>query len=201
MLLNKASLLDPRLKSLVHLDEEEQTSTIDSLVNEIVAKFSPVVDEEMVILDDSPNSHQTTANETTQTSDSNGGPVRKKCMLEKLLGTSFSDNGDSSVTVSHNELVMAELSRYKSEAVLELNGKPLEWWNKYKHSFPNLSLMARKYLGVVATSVPSERLFSCAGNIVTSKRPALEPENVEKLVFLHDNLPSLKNLPYQRATQ
>ena len=201
MLLNKASLLDPRLKSLVHLDEEEQTSTIDSLVNEIVAKFSPVVDEEMVILDDSPNSHQTTANETTQTSDSNGGPVRKKCMLEKLLGTSFSDNGDSSVTVSHNELVMAELSRYKSEAVLELNGKPLEWWNKYKHSFPNLSLMARKYLGVVATSVPSERLFSCAGNIVTSKRSALEPENVEKLVFLHDNLPSFKNLPYQRATQ
>ena len=89
MLLNKASLLDPRLKSLVHLDEEEQTSTIDSLVNEIVAKFSPVVDEEMVILDDSPNSHQTTANETTQTSDSNGEPVRKKCMLEKLLGTSF----------------------------------------------------------------------------------------------------------------
>ena len=58
-LLNKASLLDPRLKSL---DEEEQKSTIDSLVNEIVAKFSPVVDEEMVILDDSPNTHQTTAN-------------------------------------------------------------------------------------------------------------------------------------------
>ena len=56
-------------------------------------------------------------------------------MLEKLLGTCFSDNGDSSVTVSHNELVMAELRRYKSEAVLELNEKPLEWWNKYKHSF------------------------------------------------------------------
>ena len=89
------------------------------------------------------------------------------CVLEKLLGTSFSDNGDSSVRVSHNELVMAELTRYKSEAVLELNGKPLEWWNKCKHSFPNLSLMAQKYLGVVATSVPSERLFSCAGNIVT----------------------------------
>ena len=41
---------------------------------------------------------------------SNGEPVRKKCMLEKLLGTSFSDSGDSSVTVSHNELVMAKLS-------------------------------------------------------------------------------------------
>ena len=52
MLLNKASLLDPRLKSLVHLNEE-QTSTIDSLVNEIVTTFSlhtPVVNEEMVVM-------------------------------------------------------------------------------------------------------------------------------------------------------
>ena len=58
--------------------------------------------------------------------------------------------------------------------------------------------MAQKYLGVVATSVPSERLFSTAGNVVTAKRSTLEPENVEKLVFLHDNLPPV-NLPYQRA--
>ena len=57
--------------------------------------------------------------------------------------------------------------------------------------------MAKKYLGIVATSVPSERLFSMAGNVVTAKRCALEPENVEKLVFLHDNLPPVK-LPYQR---
>jgi len=46
-------------------------------------------------------------------------------MLEKLLGTSFSDNTDTSVMVSYNELVMAELSRYKSQMILELKGKPL----------------------------------------------------------------------------
>ena len=50
--------------------------------------------------------------------------------------------------------------------------------------------MAQKYLGVVATSVPSERLFSAAGIVVNTKRSALDPENVEKLVFLHENLPS-----------
>ena len=95
---------------------------------------------------------------------------------------------------------MAELSRYKTEPVLELKGEPLKWWNKHEHSYPNLSCMAQKYLGVVATSVPSERLFSCAGNFITSKRSALEPENVEKLVFLHDNLLSLKDhLSYERA--
>lgn len=58
--------------------------------------------------------------------------------------------------------------------------------------------MARKYSGVVATSVLSEWLFSTAGNIVTAKRAALDPGNVEKLIFLHDNLPRVA-LPYRRA--
>ena len=96
MLLNKASLLDPRLKSLVDLNEEEQTSTIDNLVNEIVTTFSqhtPVVSEELVVLDDleQPSSSH-------QTRERSGEPVRKKCILEKLLGTTFSDSADSSVT-------------------------------------------------------------------------------------------------------
>ena len=43
--------------------------------------------------------------------------------------------------------------------------------------------MARKYLGVVATPVPSEKLFSATGNIVNAKRSSLDPSNVEKLVF------------------
>lgn len=38
--MNKASLLDPQLKSLVHLTEEEQTSSIVCLVNEIVSTVS-----------------------------------------------------------------------------------------------------------------------------------------------------------------
>jgi len=58
-LTNKASLLDARLKSLIHLTEEQQTSVIDCLVNEIVSTFSPSastpVDSEeleLVALDD-----------------------------------------------------------------------------------------------------------------------------------------------------
>lgn len=60
----------------------------------------------------------------------------------------------------------------------------------WKDTYPNLSEMARKYLGIVATPVPSEQLFSVAGNTVSAKRAALDPANVDKLVFLHSNLPS-----------
>ena len=60
---------------------------------------------------------------------------------------------------------------------------PLEWWKSHHQSYPHLANMAQKYLGDVATSVPSERLFSTAGNNVNAKRSALDPENVESLVF------------------
>ena len=57
MLLNKAPLLDPRVKSLVHLTEEEQTNTVDDLVNEIIIECSPfssIVSEEPVLEDTEP---------------------------------------------------------------------------------------------------------------------------------------------------
>jgi len=56
-------------------------------------------------------------------------------MLEKLLGISFSEHTDTSVAVPYNELVMAELSHYKSEPMFQLKGKPLEWWKNHQHSY------------------------------------------------------------------
>ena len=94
--------------------------------------------------------------------------------------------------------IQAEISNYKREPSLKLSEKPLKWWKLYKHAFPNLALMAQKYLGIVATSVPSERLFSTAGNIVNCKRAALSPEHVNQFVFLHENLPPV-HLEYKKT--
>ena len=69
-----------------------------------------------------------------------------------------------------------------------LRDKPLQWWNLNEHVLPNLAKLAQKHLGIVATSVLSERLFHVAGNIVHAKRAALLPENVEKL-FLFMKIP------------
>jgi len=64
---------------------------------------------------------------------------------------------------------------------------PFEWWRINRHKYPHLSRLARKWLGVVATSVPSERAFSTSGNIVTVKRSSLAPDIVRDLVFLSEN--------------
>lgn len=50
--------------------------------------------------------------------------------------------------------------------------------------YPNLYEIAIKYLSIVGTSVPSERLFSKAGNILTEKRSRLSGTRLSKLIFL-----------------
>ena len=66
---------------------------------------------------------------------------------------------------------------------------PLNWWKLHEHSFPLLAKVAKIYLGIPATSVPSERgFFSCAGDIVTAQRSMLNSENVDHLFFWKTNL-------------
>jgi hypothetical protein len=42
-------------------------------------------------------------------------------------------------------------------------------------------------LAIPATSAPSERVFSVAGNIVNKKRVRLKPDTVDLLIFLRGN--------------
>ncbi len=42
-------------------------------------------------------------------------------------------------------------------------------------------------LAILATSAPSERVFSSSANIVDKKRVRLKPENIDLLVFLRGN--------------
>ena len=67
---------------------------------------------------------------------------------------------------------------------------PLVWWKCHAQKFPLLAELARTYLAVPATSVPSERAFSTTGMTVTKQRAALDSETVDALVFLNKNLRS-----------
>jgi hypothetical protein len=51
----------------------------------------------------------------------------------------------------------------------------------------NVAKVARQILCIPATSTPSERVFSTAGNIVNVKRSMLKPEHLDELVFLAHN--------------
>lgn len=191
-LLRKASFVDPRFKTLNHLSASEQEEVIDSIFEETMqlTETNPLIMDEQ----------QGSSCNTPEMSE----PQRKKKKnaLAELIGNQFLQTqntiGTTNTSTTHRDLVQSELFRYKAEPSIPVHRCPLKWWIARKCIYPNLSLIARKYMCIVATSVPSEQLFSTAGNIVSVKRAALLPENVDKLVFLHGNLPPL-HLDYRRT--
>ena len=56
----------------------------------------------------------------------------------------------------------SELEIYLEEPLEGRTIKPIEWWRTYASKYPHLSLMARDFLAIPATSVPSEQVFSIA---------------------------------------
>ena len=64
----------------------------------------------------------------------------------------------------------------------------LNWWRTMEPVFPLLSRVAKQYLCITASSVPSERIFSTADNLIKNRRASLSPENVDMLLFMHKNI-------------
>lgn len=76
-----------------------------------------------------------------------------------------------------------ELLRYislRTQALFREN--PIEWWIKRRVEFPNLWRIALDILGIPATSTPSERLFSMAGEIYSSRRKCLHGDTVQAIL-------------------
>ena len=106
-------------------------------------------------------------------------PPAKKSAMSLLLGEDYFDEQQS---------FRDEFTSYIEEPPLHPNSNPLQWWMRNEERFPKVAAVARRYLCAPSTSVPSERVFSARGNIVTKKRCSLLPENVTCLVFLNKNL-------------
>ena len=86
------------------------------------------------------------------------------------------------------EKVDSEITNYRKEKTLSLTECPLAWWKLNESYFPLLSRLAKRIMGIPATSVASERVFSTAGDIVTATRSTLRAENVDMLIFIKKNL-------------
>nr|XP_061819390.1 E3 SUMO-protein ligase ZBED1-like [Nerophis lumbriciformis] len=122
--------------------------------------------------------------------DDDDPPVKKKKMsaLDQLLGKDFEVR---MAATSVRDKASEEVKRYRERDPLPLQKKTLQWW-KEQQDLPLLSSLAKRYLCIPATSVASERVFSTAGDIVSTKHSLLKHEHVDQLIFLKKNLPSKK---------
>ena len=114
-------------------------------------------------------------------------PPKKSKGLAAILLNVTPDKPQRAESVT--ERIAKEFDHFLLLPNTDPDADPLSWWKREQQSFPILAQLARKYLCVCGTSVPSERLFSHAGYIVNELRTHLSPENVNMLVFLAKNMP------------
>lgn len=118
--------------------------------------------------------------------------LKKESSLSRLLMQK-----SSAVTVSQPSKAAAdqefqgkldrEVQLYFAEDSIGLDEDPLLWWKKNSPRFPNIAKVARRYLAINATSVPSERVFSAAGLLVSKLRNSLSPSRIDAAIFLGKN--------------
>ncbi len=93
--------------------------------------------------------------------------------------TSNSSSSPSSTSIVEQYLAEPTVHYHKSNA--------FTWWANNSSRFSVLAEIALRYLTPPPTSVPSERLFSVAGDIYDEKRNRLAPERAEMLLFIKNN--------------
>ncbi|XP_051814750.1 E3 SUMO-protein ligase ZBED1-like [Acanthochromis polyacanthus] len=175
LFLDETTELDPRFKSLSYLDALTRSEIFKSLTDKILQ----------------PHPRQASGEETgqssagDQTASAAAGPPAKKSALSELFGDFFS-HGQAVAGASKPwpQVVEEEVQQYRLAPVIELEENPLKWWKENKLSYPHLSKLAKSCLPVQAPSVPSERVFSTAGDVVTAHRRCLDPQNVNMLIFV-----------------
>ena len=161
-LLKKATFLDPRFKSMKCIEEPQRAQLKKEIKLEL--ENTIVINEQKPAGPDDSNKEQ---------------KKRKRLSLES--DDEDEDTGDLGVD--------KELEKYIDDTKLAEELDPLiDFWKKKEHLYPRLSILAKKYLSVQATSSPSERTVSKLNNVVTKKRNRITPTHTNQTIFLSKRL-------------
>ncbi|CAB5213512.1 unnamed protein product [Rhizophagus irregularis] len=131
-----AFLLDLRLKTLSNWDEE----TCNKAKTELIHQFKELIDLNLV--QSSPSGSLSQQQHHSQ-------------LHFSIFGVQVTANPFSELE-SYLDPIRTPIAAYSVN--------PFEWWAIRKTQFPNVAKLARKYLSISSSSVPSERLFSDTDN-------------------------------------
>jgi hAT family protein len=78
----------------------------------------------------------------------------------------------------------SDLDKYLAVPAVKGGKDALEWWKHHHDEYPGLARIARDYLAIPATSVPSERVFSSGANLISDKRGSLNDDSIQACLCL-----------------
>ncbi|KZC14087.1 PREDICTED: zinc finger BED domain-containing protein 1-like [Dufourea novaeangliae] len=168
LLLQIATTLDPRFKQLPYATEEDK-NLVATPIKDMLTKL---IQEE--------------SGDTTTTIKIEDEPPNKKSRLsgmELLLGGLCSTKSG----MPAEEKADLELVQYHSEATAPLDCCPLQWWAKISAKCPNLGKLACRYNCVPACCAPPSRIPAEVQVLYDTRRAALPPHLIDRLLFLHGN--------------
>ena len=170
------TVLDPRCRSLKHLTAYEQSVAKEVLITETAKVLKAEYLEQKkkaarsAAVPNNPNIVSLEDDLDVLDSPMNG---RK---------SSFDDDDSLKATARR------EVDAYLGIPAVNPQTNSLTWWRDHKQQFPRLAFLARKWLGVTATTTPSERVFSDCGLVLTSKRNRLHGDIVKAQIMIKRNI-------------
>ncbi|XP_056271977.1 zinc finger BED domain-containing protein 4-like [Pseudoliparis swirei] len=165
-IMSLATLLDPQFKVIGFFSQTKATEAIKRLTSECATIIRSKQSREEI--PQASTSHDVT-----------GGSKLWHRLDTSVMEAQKTQNVTADATV--------EVQRYLSEPNISRLENPLEYWERQKFLYQNLYRLALAFLCTPASSVPCERVFSKAGEVVSKKRNRLKPKTVEKLLFLNKN--------------
>lgn len=162
-----ATLLDPRFKTMGFGQHSDATAAQEEIKKElytICSQQNPV-----------PQFEESAKKASSDTD----------CELWNFLDTRVS-NLKNTTTPTSNAVIV--LRQYLEAPYEDRRSCPVAYWRRQKSAMPQLFDIALKYLCVPATSVPSERVFSKAGLIMSDRRSRIKSKMLNMMIFLNMNL-------------
>ena len=175
-----ATLLDPRYKKSFFRGKQARENAITTLLEELKGIVKEGSNEEIF---------PTVASDEVVDHD---GSYTIDAIMKKVIA----ENDEKEVQSDENSNKEEKLVKDFLSSPVEKT-KCLDYWEEYEKGAGGNEVavafahLAKKYLTPPPTSTDVERLFSVAGNILTEDRNRLLPENVDKLLFLKENIETL----------
>uniref|UniRef100_A0A1B6KMC0 BED-type domain-containing protein n=1 Tax=Graphocephala atropunctata TaxID=36148 RepID=A0A1B6KMC0_9HEMI len=166
-LLQIATTLDPRFKSLPNTTEESK-----------IALDGPIKEALVNLIDESPGEIKVIVDET---------PGKKKPRLGMAMLLGDMSPHVSTNLMSTQDRANLEIVQYQSEPTATLDQCPVTWWGRIASKCPHLSRIAAQYMCVPATTLPPARIPAEAHIAYHIKRANLSTETVDRMLFLHSN--------------